>query len=144
MKGISIDSDGLIPQIESYHLGGIKTIAGRLTFYVGFFNLVLIVPTAYNSVPTLQQWFPNVFAFGGVVTVLLAIAAIVELGVVYPSQLKFAKSQASKNERDPIYREVKRLHERLDDWDSEQQVTVPDGCGCVEIWEHMSDQRRRR
>lgn len=111
--GLSVNRKGLLPQIESYHLGGVKVIAGRLTFYVGFLNLIMLVPTAYNSSPTLRAVFPNVFVFAAFIIVILGVAAVFEYGIVYPSQLKFGKQQAAKNERDPIYGEVGRLHDRL-------------------------------
>lgn len=113
MVSINVDRDGLLPQLEIYHLGGLKTIVGRLTFYVGFFNLVLLVPTAYNSSPTLRAVFPSVFVFASLILLLLGIAMVLEFAVVYPSQIKFNKEQSAKNLRDPIYREVLAVREDL-------------------------------
>lgn len=116
------ESDGPLPQVELRWLGGLKTIAGRLTFYRGLLTFLMIIPVAYNSSPVIQAWFPSVFWFAGAMGFLLAVAAVIEYTIIYPSQLLFNKAQASKNDRDPIYREAKqngqqlaRVLDRLDD-----------------------------
>lgn len=106
--------EGPLPQFELRWLGGLKTIAGRLTFYRGTLAFLMLIPVAYNSSPTIQGIFPSVFWFAGAMVVLLGAAAVVEYSVVYPSQLLFNKAQASKNDRDPIYRKAKENEEKLD------------------------------
>lgn len=102
---------GYLPQVELVWLGGLKTMAGRLTFYVGFGNLLMIGAVAYQDSPPLQMIFPNVWAFYVGIGIALGAAAIMEYGLVYPSQLKFTKEQASRNERDPIYAKARRIEQ---------------------------------
>lgn len=106
--------EGPLPQVELRWLGGLKTIAGRLTFYRGTLAFLMLIPVAYNSSPTIQGMFPDVYWFAGAMVVLLGAAAVVEYSVVYPSQLLFNKAQASKNDRDPIYRKAKQNERKLD------------------------------
>lgn len=106
--------EGPLPQVELRWLGGLKTIAGRLTFYRGILTFLMIIPVAYNSSPTIRGVFPSVFWFAGVMMFLLGVAAVIEYSVVYPSQLLFNKAQASKNDRDPIYRKAKQNEQKLD------------------------------
>lgn len=111
-----------VPQLELSWLGGVKTILGRLTFYRGILTFLMLIPVAYNSSPRLQSVFPTIWGFFLALAVLLGIAAIAEYSVIFPSQLKFNKSQAARNGRDPIYQqnqeilnEMDRLQQRIDE-----------------------------
>lgn len=103
-----------IPQVELQWLGGVKTIAGRLTFYRGILTFVMLIPVAYESA-IVQSLFPSLLVFSTFLFGLLAIAAVLEYGIIYPSQILFNKAQSAKNDRDPIYRESREAREQADE-----------------------------
>lgn len=102
-----------LPQFEIRWLGGIKTIAGRLTFYRGMLTFLMLIPVAYES-NAVQSLFPSLLSFVAAMTLALGIAAIAEYGVIYPSQIEFQKSQAAKNDRDPIYERTRNIETRVE------------------------------
>jgi len=120
-----------LPQVELQWLGGVKTIAGRLTFYRGMLTFLMIIPVAYESA-AVQSLFPTLFSFMAAMGLALAFAAVAEYGIIYPSQIKFNKSQAAKNDRDPIYERTRRIEAQVDDIKAElgENRRVADGCGC--------------
>lgn len=103
-----------IPQIELQWLGGLKTIAGRLTFYRGILTFAMLIPVAYESA-LVQSVFPSLLAFSGFLFGILGVAAIIEYAIIYPSQIRFNKAQSAKNDRDPIYRESRQAREQTDE-----------------------------
>ncbi|NLV14364.1 hypothetical protein [Haloarcula argentinensis] len=132
-----------LPQVEVQWLGGLKTIAGRLTFYRGFLTFLMIIPVAYESA-IVKSVFPTLWSFVAAMAGALGLAAIAEYGIIYPSQIKFNKSQAAKNDRDPIYERTRRIESQLEDVKAsldDQQRPVADGCGCIELAEQLSEQR---
>lgn len=103
-----------LPQIEVQWLGGLKTIAGRLTFYRGLLTFLMLIPVAYESEPV-RALFPSLLSFMAVMGLALAGAAVAEYGVIYPSQIQFQKAQAAKNDRDPIYERTRNIEQRVDE-----------------------------
>lgn len=118
-----------LPQVEVGWLGGLKTIAGRLTFYRGILTFLMLIPVAYNA-PLVQQFFPTLWLFAAALFGVLAVAAVVEYAVIYPSQLTFQKRQAARNDRDPIHKRVRELQDQqqelLDVMQTREPMT-PDG-----------------
>jgi len=104
-----------VPQVEFRWLGGLKTIAGRLTFYRGMLSFLMLIPAAWQLSPFIQNIFPTVWLFTAFLFVCLAIAAVLEYGVIYPSQIRFNKAQSAKNDRDPIYQRARQADEKTEE-----------------------------
>lgn len=133
-----------IPQIDGYLPAGVlrvigagKTLAGRSTFYANFPQFLMIAILFYKSSPTLQALVPSIYHWVGVVAVCGVCALVFEYSVVMPSQIMFNAGQNSRENRNPLYKQVMELHRRLDDFDQlqtdggEVQPVIP-SCGRCE------------
>lgn len=137
-----------LPQIDEYvptkplrYLGGAKEYAGRSRFYFSFPQFFMIAILFYFESRLIQAIFPNVWVWGAAIVVFGVAVAVFEYVFMHPAQIMYNRHQEARANRDPVYREVRRLHDRLDAIEG-GRLAVPDGCGCTEIWERLSDQRR--
>lgn len=118
-----------VPQIDGYLPAGVlrvigagKTLAGRSTFYANFPQFLMIAVLFYKSSPTLQALIPSIYHWIGVVAICGVGAVLFEYSVVMPSQIMFNAGQNSRENRNPLYKQIMELHRRLDDFEQSAQT----------------------
>lgn len=110
------------PQIDDYlptsylrYLGAIKTFAARSQFYAAFPQFVMIATLFYYQSDLIQSYFPNIWHWVAFLGVIGVATVVFEYTVMFPSQITFNAGQNSRENRNPLFREVMRLHRRLDE-----------------------------
>ena len=91
--------------------GGIKSVVGSVTFYVGILNFLLLLVTAYNT--TLKYYISLPFW----VYLVLMISALFIIGVIeylwiIPSAVVFSNQQAWKHDN-PVREDLKVIKDKI-------------------------------
>lgn len=91
--------------------GGLKELIGRVMFYAGIINFILIMITAYHT--SIKDIMPIPFwIFFLVLSVGLSILMIFEYIIILPSSISFSNRQSYKHDnpvRDDINKILKKL-----------------------------------
>lgn len=110
------------PQIDDYlsarwlrYLGAIKTFAARSQFYAAFPQFVMIATLFYYQSDLVQSFFPTIWGWVAFLAVIGVGTVIWEYTVMFPSQITFNAGQNSRENRNPLFKEVMKLHRRLDE-----------------------------
>jgi len=111
-----------IPQIDSYLparwlrvIGATKTFAARSQFYFSFPQFIMIATLFYYQSGLIQSAFPTIYLWVAFLFVVGLSTMVFEYVVMFPSQITFNAGQNSRENRNPLFREVMALHRRLDD-----------------------------
>jgi len=94
-------------------LGGIKTLIERSMSYVTVINFGLIAITAYHT--TIHPIFPAIPFWGFFASLAIFVLGVIilEYIVVYPSEITFLAHQTWKEERNPMFGEIKVIKKEL-------------------------------
>lgn len=113
----------LLPQLElGPRLGGLKELATRLSFYNGIGNSLMVAALYYGQNPTvpvlgmgLQALAPTILTFYLILVAVAGVIAVVEHVFVVRAQAEYNQIQQFGENVSPIRRDIKRLHDRLDE-----------------------------
>lgn len=137
--------DAVVPTQIMRYLGALKTQSGRSRFYVSFAQFAMIAVLFYNDAPAIQSTFPSVWAWGIFLAGAGGLLMVVDYLAVFPAEITYSQGQQARENRNPTYRQVMENTRRLDallaSRDDSHLREIPDGCGCSETWEHLSEQR---
>lgn len=93
------------------HIGAIKELFGRTSFYITVINFFLLIVTAYYT--TIRNFIPVSFiTFMIFALSLVCIAMIVEYVVILPSSMAFQNLQAYKH-TNPLRDDIKEILDRI-------------------------------
>lgn len=128
-----MQADDVIPKQWMRWIGGLRTYAARLNFFLGVPNTLMIGVLFYNDTAALQAVFPTIFHWIGFLLLAVVPSAIaVDRILLHPAQIIYNQHQNGRENRSPNYREtmrtkrsVQRVHDRLDEAGVPQ--AVPDG-----------------
>lgn len=134
-----------IPQIDAYipanwlrYIGAAKTFAARSQFYFSFPQFIMIATLFYYQSNLIQSTFPTIYHWVTFLFVLGLGTMAFEYTVMFPSQITFNAGQNSRENRNPMFREVMKLHRRLDELephlraDGGRATVVPECRDCRE------------
>lgn len=148
---MKITRDSIIPQVElGPRLGGFKVLYQRTGTVAGIITMVSAMTAAYSTTPLLQSVFGSFPAFVLCAAGTLFVYMGVDFMFILPSEQRFRGVQAQRTERSPLKRDTEQIIRRLDalesgglaaDGGDEHLEDIPDGCGCVEVWEELSERR---
>jgi len=147
---MKINRESIIPQIElGPRLGGVKVLYQRASVVSGVITMVSAMTAAWSTTPILRDTFGSFPAFLAVAGVVLAVYMGFDFMVLLPSEQRFLGTQAQRTERSPLKRDTERILRRLDRLEGNSLTAdggdyleeLPDGCGCTEIWKHLSERR---
>lgn len=118
----------LIPQWElGPRLGGVKELLTRLGFYNGIGNSLMVAALYYGENPMvpilnvhLQELAPTILVFYLLLAGIAAVIAVFEHVFVVRAQAEYNQIQQFGENVSPIRRDIKHIHDRLDDLDSQQ------------------------
>lgn len=95
------------------HIGAIKELFGRTSFYITIINFFLLIVTAYYT--TIRNFIPISFiSFMAFAVFLVGVAMIIEYVVILPSSMAFQNLQAYKH-TNPFKDDIKLVLKRLDE-----------------------------
>lgn len=120
----------LIPQWElGPRLGGVKELLTRLGFYNGIGNSLMVAALYYGENPLipglnvhLQELAPTILVFYLLLAGIAAAIAVFEHIFVVRAQAEYNQIQQFGENVSPIRRDIKHIHDRLDDIDSQQDT----------------------
>lgn len=111
-----------IPQIDAYLpapwlrvIGATKTFAARSQFYFSFPQFIMIATLFYYQSGLIQSVFPTIYYWVAFLFAVGLATMVFEYTVMFPSQITFNAGQNSRENRNPLFREVMALHRRLDE-----------------------------
>lgn len=104
-------------------IGALRTYAQRMQFFLGVPNTLMIAVLFYSDSGLVQSVFPTVYHWVAfILAVVVPAAVVVDRVLLHPAQIIYNQAQNGHENRSPNYREtmntkreVKRLHERLDE-----------------------------
>lgn len=149
---MKVSRDGVIPQFElGPRLGGFKVLYQRTGTVARVITMVSAMIAAYSTTPVLQTLFGSFAAFFSVAVGVLLVYMVIDFTVILPSEQRFLGAQAQRTERSPLKQDTECILERLDQLEQWHEPTtdggedhladLPDGCGCTEVWDHLSERR---
>lgn len=95
------------------HIGALKELFGRTSFYITVINFFLLIVTAYYT--TIRNFIPVSFiSFMAFAVFLVCVAMVVEYVIILPSSMAFQNLQAYKH-TNPLKDDVKLILKRLDE-----------------------------
>lgn len=118
-----MQADDVVPKEWMRWIGGLRTYAARLNFFLGVPNTLMIGVLFYNDTVVLQSVFPTIFHWVGFLLLVVVPSAIgIDRVLLHPAQIIYNQHQNGRENRSPNYREtmetkrrVQRLHDRLDE-----------------------------
>lgn len=116
MSKITSQIDSIAPTSVLLILGGMRTYMGRLNFFLGVPNTFMIAILFYNDTDILRVIFPTVFhwiLFIGFIFVPSVI--LFDRMILHPAQITYNAHQASRKNRNPVYKEVMEIKEILEE-----------------------------
>lgn len=124
-------ADERIPVPVMSVLGGVRTYAARLNFFLGVPNTLMIAVLFYNDAPLIQSVIPTVYHWVAIIVfVVVPCAFAIDRVLLHPAQIVYNQHQNGHEDRSPNYREtmenqrqIEALHDRLDKAD----MPRPDG-----------------
>lgn len=122
-----MSTEKLLPQLElGPRLGGLKELATRLSFYNGIGNSLMVAALYYGENPTipvlnigLQTLAPTILTFYLILAAVAGVIAVVEHVFVVRAQAEYNQIQQFGEGVSPIRRDIKRLHDRLDEMEQD-------------------------
>lgn len=148
---MKISRDGVVPQVElGPRIGGFKVLYQRASVVSGIITMVSAMTAAYSTTPVLRDIFGSFTVFLGAAVVILFAYMGFDFMFLLPSEQRFIGTQAQRTERSPLKRDTEEILRRLDGIDTtgtradggeDHLRDIPDGCGCVEVWEELSERR---
>lgn len=104
-------ADSYIPTSLLRYIGGLRTYAARLNFFLGIPNSIMISILFYNSSPIAQSIFPSVFYWVGFISfVFIPTVVFTDRFLLHPAQITYQAHQNSKTNRNPIYEKVEETN----------------------------------
>ena len=123
MRSLRWQADDVLPAAALQWIGGLRTYAARVQFFLGVPNTLMIGVLFYNDSPLIQSIVPTVYHWVAIILFGVVPAAIaVDRVLLHPAQIAYNAHQHGDEGRSPNYREtmanqrkIEALHDRLDD-----------------------------
>lgn len=133
MSLTGLQADDILPKQAMLWVGGLRTYAQRVQFFLGVPNTLMIGVLFYNDAPALQNVFPSVFHWVGfLLGVVVPAAIVVDRAVLHPAQIIYNQHMNGRENRSPNFREtmenqrrIEELHEKFDELQAAD--VAPDG-----------------
>ena len=114
MSSITSQADDYLPTSVLRYVGGMRTYAARINFFLGVPNTLMIGVLFYGDSKLIQSVFPTVFHWVGfVLFVAVPMAVVVDRVLLHPAQIVYNAHQSSHTNRNPTYRLVQDNNQRL-------------------------------
>lgn len=115
-------ADDVLPTAPLQWIGGLRTYAARVQFFLGVPNTLMIGVLFYNDSPLIQSYVPTVYHWVAIILFGVVPAAVaVDRVLLHPAQIIYNQHQNGDEARSPNYREtmenqrkIEQLHDRLD------------------------------
>lgn len=108
-------ADQYLPEHVMRTIGALRTYAARMSFYLSVPNTLMIAVLFYNQSPLVQGVFPTVYHWIGFILVGVVPAAVfVDRFLLHPAEITYNAHQASREGRNPVYREIVKVSKQLD------------------------------
>ena len=116
-------ADDVLPTAALQWIGGLRTYAARVQFFLGVPNTLMIGVLFYNDSPLIQSVVPTVYHWVAFILLGVVPAAIaVDRVLLHPAQIIYNQHQNGDEGRSPNYREtmanqrkIEAVHDRLDE-----------------------------
>jgi len=118
-----MQADDVLPVGVLRYIGGLRTYAARLNFFLGVPNTLMIAVLFYRDSALIQTYVPSVYHWMAIILLGVVPAAVaVDRVLLHPAQIIYDQHQNGRENRSPNYREtmqnqreLARLHRRLDE-----------------------------
>jgi len=123
VRSLRWQADDVLPTTALQWIGGLRTYAARVQFFLGVPNTLMIGVLFYNDSPLIQSVVPTVYHWVAIILFGIVPAAIaVDRVLLHPAQIIYNQHQNGDEGRSPNYREtmenqrrIEALHDRLDE-----------------------------
>lgn len=123
MSFVEFQADDALPESVLRWVGGVRTYAARINFFLGVPNTLMIGVLFYGDSTLVQSIFPTVFHWVAFILFAVVPAAIaLDRVVLHPAQIIYNQHQNGHENRSPNFREtmenqrrIDAIHDRLDE-----------------------------
>lgn len=113
-----IDDIESLPNNMLLFIGAIRTYMGRLNFFLGVPNTFMIAILFYNDTTVLHKIFPTVFHWILFIALVFVPSVILfDRMILHPAQIAYNHFQSSKENRNPVYKEVMEIKKMMEESD---------------------------
>ena len=126
-------ADQYLPEDVMRTVGALRTYASRMSFYLSVPNTLMIATLFYHQSSIVRDLFPTVYHWVGFILVGVVPGAVfVDRFLLHPAEITYNAHQASREARNPVYRELLKVSRQLDrlegaDAPGERSAGGPDG-----------------
>jgi|AKVG01.1.fsa_nt_gi hypothetical protein len=119
-------ADEVLPTRTMQVIGGLRTYAARMQFFLGVPNTLMIGVLFYNDSALIQSYVPTVYHWVAIILFgVVPAAVLVDRVILHPSQIIYQSHQVDSPGRSPNYQvtvetreAVRDLQQQLDERDN--------------------------
>lgn len=115
MRPTTLQADSYLPDSLMLWIGGFRTYAARINFYLGIPNTLMIGVLFYHQSAIAQSLFPTVYHWVGFILLVVVPGAVfTDRFLFHPAEITYNAHQGARENRNPVYRELVKVSEQLD------------------------------